>query len=272
MDNSMPIIRKKRNSTDQTLENGYPIPPMINSERFIANLQKITLMDILVQFIRDSENKSITEILRSIFEIADKNIEVQDKSKGDLRNNNNNYRDYQKFESNDEQNKKYWKHCSDQKNSKQKDFRGNYRDNERRNSNEKSYYSDKYDRNEKYDKYVNNDNEERYNRYNRNNNYDRNDKQDRYDKMNNYERYDKNEKQWKYDKNERNERNDKYNKYDKGDNDQQNKERRQNNENEKETKGINRDWVIKVPEVIIKDDLFQDNQSQAPFLSITSPK
>ncbi|CAD8070305.1 unnamed protein product [Paramecium primaurelia] len=243
MDNSIPIIRKKSNLTDQPQEKNRTIPPMINCDKLITNLQKITLMDILDQFAKDSESKSIVEILRSIFEIAEKPHKVQDKTQIDLWSINN-YKDNQKFEFNDEQKNK--QNGYDYQNTKKKDHR--YRDLDRGRDNDKNYHNDRHDRYDRQDK------------------YDRNEKRTKYDNNDRYERYDRHDKYQKYD------RRDNYDKYA-----NENKGRRDyhKNDHQNETNDIRNDWIIKIPDTIINGQQINgkvDNFNQPNMLSIATPK
>ncbi|CAK94919.1 unnamed protein product (macronuclear) [Paramecium tetraurelia] len=248
MDNQMPIIRKRSNISDKGQEKNSNTPPMINCDKLITNLQKITLMDILDQFAKDSESKSLIEILRSIFEISEKPQRVQQKSQADLWSINN-YKDNQKFEFNDEQNKFNRKNCSDNQNTKQKDYRNR--------DNDKNYHNEKFDRYDRQDKYDRNerrpkqDNNERNDRHDQ---YTKNDKYQKYDRKDNYDRRDNQDKHF---------------------NDNKGRRDYHGNDNQNQTQEIRSDWVVKIPDSVAFGqqqwgaENFNQNQLQ---LSVATPK
>ncbi|CAD8205871.1 unnamed protein product [Paramecium octaurelia] len=254
MDNQMPIIRKKSNINDKGQEKNSNIPPMINCDKLITNLSKITLMDILDQFAKDSESKSLIEILRSIFEIADKSQRVQEKPQADLWSINN-YKDNQKFEFNDEQNKFNRKYGSDNQNTKQKDYRNR--------DNDKNYQNEKFDRYDRQDKHDRNDRNERNDRRQKYDNHERN---DRHDQQNKHEKYQKQDKKDNYDKRDN---------QDKQFHDNKGRRDYHGNDNQNQTQEIRSDWIVKVPDSIAygQQQWGVDNFNQSKLqLSTATPK
>ncbi|CAK73732.1 unnamed protein product (macronuclear) [Paramecium tetraurelia] len=141
MENQLPIRKKTYHSESQQDDKNKPGVNKNQTEKLLESLQKITLLDILDEFAKESENKSITEILKTILnnvENKQKEPEVKtdwDVGKQDKPNNNYN----QKFESNNNfQNNKF----------KKRNTEGGWGDNQRTDfSNKENGRGGNYDRN-----------------------------------------------------------------------------------------------------------------------------
>ncbi|CAD8154861.1 unnamed protein product [Paramecium pentaurelia] len=112
MENQLPIKKKTYHSESQQEDKNKSGSQKIQTDKLFASLQKITLLDILDEFAKESENKSITEILKAILNnVENKQKEPESKvdwNTGKYDKPNNNY--YQKFESNNNfQNNKFKK-------------------------------------------------------------------------------------------------------------------------------------------------------------------
>ncbi|CAD8064565.1 unnamed protein product [Paramecium primaurelia] len=146
MENQLPIRKKTYHSESQQDDKNKPRIYKNQTDKLLTSLQKITLLDILDEFAKESENKSITEILKAILNnVENKQKEPEIKTDWDVGKQdkpNNNYN--QKFESNNNfQNNKF----------KKRNTEGGWNDNQRTDySNKENGRGGGFDRNGGYDR------------------------------------------------------------------------------------------------------------------------